>query len=328
MSVTLDKALEAALAAAMNAGLLLAPNDQASQKALKRRMHGERVISPHPGLFASRNDWLALTPREQHVRVVRTLAAQHPNWVFCSFSAAAVHGLEVPDFKLQTIHIVGGETICKQEVLRHHIAHPQMTVVGGIPVTSLERTLLDCMRDARFGNSLAIADSALRVAGISKEELDRRMQRSCRGIPGVRRTRGVIGFADPRSENGGESYARAVMIEHGVMLPELQVPFHDDVSGKTYRIDFGWGLVGRYVAGELDGKGKYEDLAKAEGKDIGDVMREERQRESRIRNRGIVFARFTFEQVREVLPLLAILERCGVPITGSPPPSFDELIAW
>lgn len=48
------------------------------------------------------------------------------------------------------------------------------------------------------------------------------------------------------------------------------------------------------------------------------VMREERLRESRIRNKGFLFARFSFKQVREVTPLLAILDSCGVPRVRAP----------
>lgn len=43
-------------------------------------------------------------------------------------------------------------------------------------------------------------------------------------------------YADARSENGGEFECRAVIIEAGFMVPELQVEFN--IDGRIKRVDF------------------------------------------------------------------------------------------
>ena len=43
-------------------------------------------------------------------------------------------------------------------------------------------------------------------------------------------------YADARSKNGGEFECRAVIIEAGFMVPELQVEFN--IDGRIKRVDF------------------------------------------------------------------------------------------
>lgn len=72
------------------------------------------------------------------------------------------------------------------------------------------------------------------------------------------RLRRLCELADKKSENGGESFARAQMIELGFMIPELQHEFVIPGAGKSYRTDFLWKLPsGALIVGELDGHGKY-----------------------------------------------------------------------
>ena len=89
------------------------------------------------------------------------------------------------------------------------------------------------------------------------------------------------------------------MIENGVMLPKLQVEHYDPVTRTKYRDDFEWELKTGNVAGELDGNKKYTLIAKNRGATIEQVLLEERQRESKLRNQGLKFARFTFDQIRQ-----------------------------
>lgn len=313
-----NDSIQEALAVAQSNGMLLAPHDRALRSALYRRANDPALISPLPGIYADAATWNALSPLKQYLQILKTLANMHPNWIFCGLSAAALYGLAVPYTRMHLIHIAGGETITKGRIARHHIANPQPTLVQGIPTTSLERTNFDCVVSSGFRTGLAIADSTLRVYGLTQEELGKRIEEACHGLPGINRVRAILPYADGRSENGGESYARAVMIENGVMIPDLQVPVIDELTNTVYRSDFGWRLKPHPTMGELDGKEKYERIAREQGKTIEDVMREERLRESRIRNKGFIFARFSFKQVREVTPLLAILDSCGVPRVRAP----------
>lgn len=48
-----------------------------------------------PGMFARKSTWDRLNPAERYLAVVRTLSDIHPTWIFCSYSAACLYGLEV-----------------------------------------------------------------------------------------------------------------------------------------------------------------------------------------------------------------------------------------
>lgn len=65
--------------------------------------------------------------------------------------------------------------------------------------------------------------------------------------------------ADGRSENGGESVVRAIILELGFAEPDLQVEIEDPLNPGTYkRVDYYWLLEdGRAIVGELDGFEKY-----------------------------------------------------------------------
>lgn len=109
--------------------------------------------------------------------------------------------------------------------------------------------------------------------------------------------------------------ARAIMIEHGFMLPELQVSIENpDNPGHPWRCDFFWELPdGTIVVGELDGGEKYVNPAMAHGRDALQVMRDERLRESGMTLAVDRVMRFTFSDVANEARLVALLERFGIP---------------
>ena len=67
---------------------------------------------------------------------------------------------------------------------------------------------------------------------------------------------------DGRSDNGGESEARAAMILAGVAAPELQVEITRPGNAGYYLADYGWQMPGgSWTLTELHGLGKFEDEA-------------------------------------------------------------------
>ena len=65
-------------------------------------------------------------------------------------------------------------------------------------------------------------------------------------------------LADGKSENGGESLARAAMIELGFVRPQLQREFPNFNNSKwPYRVDFAWETGGKLIVAEFDGADKY-----------------------------------------------------------------------
>ena len=170
--------------------------------------------------------------------------------------------------------------------------------LDGILVTSLEDTIVDCLLELGFREGLAIADAGLARLGIDAAELDALISKRGRHRPGVRHALETARHADAHSESGGESMARALMIEHGFMLPELQVLIENP---------------GTIVVGELDGGEKYVNPAMTHGRDVLQVMRDERLRESGMTLAVDRVMRFTFSDVANEARLVALLERFGIP---------------
>lgn len=288
------------------------------RNALDRRVDRGSAVKLLPGLYQRASYWAGLSRDTQDRHIIRGVADQDPNRVFCFTSAAIIHGLEVSHLLPADVHIASSKTRRRGNLVRHDVPMRDAVTVDFLNVTPFVQAVFDCMRSLSFPLALAIADSALRLAGRTAEDFSDEMARSCKGRVGMSRALAIMGMADGRAENGGESYARAVMLEHGVMVPELQVKHWDPIGGESFRTDFGWhGLPTGDVAGELDGAVKTGDPKMLGSRTIRDALRDERMRESRLTALGLKVARFTFPQVRAVHPLLAVLDGFGVPRDAS-----------
>jgi hypothetical protein len=174
-----------------------------------------------------------------------------------------------------------------------------------------------------------VADHFLRRTGLSREDLLEIVDGACRRRRGAEQARITASFADPRAESGGESIARATMIRHGFMPPDLQKTIPDPIdTSRTYRIDFFWSLPdGRLVGGELDGRQKYLDARLTYGADPETIRERERIRESRITARGMAMVRFHYADVLNAAYFEGLLEAYGIPRTVPPrtrPPSRNR----
>ena len=136
----------------------------------------------------------------------------------------------------------------------------------------------------------------------------------------VGRVLAALDWADPRSENGGESIARGRMLLLGFVRPELQVEVPRVVEeGRPYRADYCWiradGLV---ILGELDGTIKYLEEEFMGGRDIGEVLSDENVRGSRFTLYDVSLVRFGFGVTDSPVQFARILDDYGVPRRGTP----------
>ncbi len=294
------------------------------RKALETRLRGGLLVSPAPRLFVRAQYWGGLTSTQRHRHVLLGLGRLHPSWVACGISAAVAHELQVPYRLLDgKTHVTGCDKHAKTwGEIRVHKASREIepVIVGGIPVTSVPQTALDCARlvDARGG--LAIADSALRVCGMAREELVDYVEAHGRGLRGITLAREVASMADARSANGGESIARRVMHELGYALPELQVCFADPMDPqRRYYADFVWPHAeGGLVIGELDGVEKYMDPEMTGPDGLRGAVLRERRRESRLTITRAAIARFSYAEVLDLGWFDRLLATFGVPREREP----------
>lgn len=292
--------------------------DRNDRLALLRRIEKGEVVSPVKGLFVRASVWRALAADSRALWIARALARKHPDWVFGSFTAAALLGMSVAAHHLGRIHLAVPEADHAKStnlVVRHPRKRLRVIREDGVLVTEPFDTVVDCLLEANFADGLAIADSFLRGSRLSRDEFVARVVEDTRYRHGRGSAIVTAKYADGLSESGGESFARAVMIEEGFVIPELQVEIDNPFGfGRGYRVDFLWRLEGgEQIAGEFDGMVKLEDESMLKNGSILRTLREERKRESLITAYGIKVARFTYDDARRRYPLIRLLRRFGIP---------------
>lgn len=281
------------------------------------------LVTPFEGIYARPSYWEALSAPERSLHVLRTLNTIHPEWVFSHFSAAQAYGLYVGYDLYDPVHVRAGFTRHSAHVEYHNSPEKEFEIENGLRVTPLLQTVFDCARSAKFCDALAIADSGLAASGMPKDELLDYTKRTWRGYKGVRKALEVFSYADPRSESGGESLARALIIELGFELPDLQVEIRDPLfPGRVFRVDFLWKLQGgRCVAGEFDGNLKYVDARFMNGRSTEEVLLEEREREMCLNAAGLPVVRIKYKHLKDPGFFVRLLTQFGIPHTGKP---FDS----
>ena len=312
--------LEERLKLAEEEHLCLVPQSAHDARRLRAATARGALVSPVQGLYARTESWANLSPVQKSRICIRTLQKTHPEMVFCGASAAIIHGLAVSYQMVQLVHLATtrkthGRAHGMRGAERHLVLHDSYEEVDGIRVTSFERTVFDCLRTCDFQRGLAVADSALRKNRVSQDHLAGFFEMMDYRFRGRRRAIETLALADGRAESGGESVARAVMIERGYRLPDLQYELPDLMSvGETYRADFYWKLGdAQSVIGELDGREKYVNPAMTGGKPMVDVLADERLRESRISGMGAKIMRFGFADVLNTSYFMRLLSTFGIP---------------
>lgn len=318
--------IEARLGEAGSRGSCFAATEAADLIYLRRLIKKERprsVFEPYPKLFVKADTWQALDRGARALFIIKGIAELHPHWVFFGPSAALIHGMPVSWKDLRKPYVVTSSSISdaeKAQLVHRSSVKDELCLCQGVRVTSPVRTLFDCASRLSFQSALAIADGYARTGGLGAEELCDDIRMRFRGQRGVKRVEAICAHADGRAESGGESIARAVMIQQGFYLPELQTPLPDPIDpAKMFRADFAWESKKGIVLGELDGAKKYTMSG-----DPLDALRDERIRESRLTAYGHAILRFSYAQLlpRNRTEFVALLEKFGVP--RGPKPRFVD----
>lgn len=299
---------------------------RSERRALRREAQKGKAIEPQQGYFYRPERYKKLSKRARVIYLIRSMSAVHPQWTFAAFSAALVYGLQVSHTLIGSVHLAVSPRQNRRKMPAATICHvvegDEPRVVDGIRVTSLARTLLDCMCLTSFRYGLAIVDSALHWKLIEEPVLKGYVKKNGGGRHGISCARKVLEHMDGKSENGGESIVRAIMIELGFETPELQVEIADPMlDGAVRRVDYYWlRKDGGAVIGELDGKIKYKGDQAGHSADIDralegaiETLTEERLRESHLNLTGMTVVRFSFKQATDESYFEKLLTRAGVP---------------
>ena len=330
MSEKVERELQTLFAEAEARGACLRPPEERIRAACARRSGEDgELVSPAWGLYARRAWWSELGYSGQTLALMRSLQAAHPDWVFCGPSAALALGCDVSYSQQRPIHVAlesGSVSAPTALVTRHRLALDPDSAderplwVRGLRVTPLLRTTLDSLRWMSFREGMVVADWAMGARGVTWLDFAEYAYHwigSCRGVKSALST---FVRATGRAESGGESIARAVMIERSYLLPAQQVEVPDPLHpGRTFRVDFVWVRAdGRVIVGECDGLRKPLDPEMARGRTPQQVLLDQRKREGLITAYDVSVLRFTYEEAAGVTELVQKLDLYGVPRLGSP----------
>ncbi|WP_413452739.1 hypothetical protein AA0Y32_09200 [Georgenia phoenicis] len=259
---------------------------------------------------------------------------------FSHASAALLHGLwvlTVPN-RPEVSQSTRPNMHAKSSLWRHHARLPpdDVTTLGDLRVTTLERTIADCARTMRPRDALAVADSGMRAIlhadRRTKEadaarvaELRRQLRRMVDTGPprGRRQARAVIAAADPYAESPMETVLRWVAVSRGLPTPEVQMPVI--TREETFYVDLGWRWVLRRADGstvvvvvllEYDGELKYvpgDGLVDSVEEAVAAVLAEKRREDLIRENPDNVLRRFSkadvFDPNRTFARILSVVPR-------------------
>jgi len=162
-------------------------------------------------------------------------------------------------------------------------------VVRGLPTLSFPRTVADGMRHFSPPDGLALIDAALRHKPHVLPEVGRVLEYSS-DWPYAARAALVLPHADAARESPLESWSYWHMFGSGLPLPWCQVDLYDVHATFLGRTDFWWDQFG--VAGEADGRSKYDVLAGGTVEDAKRAVIDEKEREDLFRRSGARVARW------------------------------------
>lgn len=309
MSKSAGTATEAATRTAVAQGFTLA-HAQARARGLRdadiRRLvrRGDwtaprrSILSPLPPQPASPSPGDALRTYGDSVQVAASAAVLgRPGAVVSHESAAALHGLPL-------LTAVQRPTLTAVE-LASVIDRPDVVVrsVGlgvwdvelwfGVPVTTIERTVVDVARKWGVAAGLVAADAALNDRLTTSRALRTALERAHRR-PGVRSAQRAIELGSPLAVSPLESLSRLCLIDGGLPAPELQVWIA--TTRGQYRVDMFYRRA--RVVIEADGDLKYRTRP---------ALVDEKRRQEALERAGFIVVRVTWADVHNDAP--GVVER-------------------
>ena len=153
-----------------------------------------------------------------------------------------------------------------------------LATLRGVPLTSPARTVADLCRTHDPYAALVVADGAL-AQGLDPAEVEAALALAYRW-PYAAAGRRHLAVASRWSESPLESLSLQWCRVHGLPAPQQQLTIRTLAGAFVARTDLVWEDLG--VIGELDGRGKYDDLR---------VLWEEKRREDALRDLGLQVVR-------------------------------------
>ena len=273
------------------------------------------------GVYALTTEWKASPPWDRHLGLARAAVRATPDAIISHVSAAALLHLPMPPTPPQraTMTVLHDSRTSVDDGWRqfHRGQTPPSHIVidRGHPYLVPARTVIDCMRELRPGDALAVLDAALRRRLVTGPQL-LDMRRHQRRWPGIRAADRILQLGDGLRESWFESSSAWMMADWGLPLSIPQVVITDSRGRFVGRVDALWPELG--VVGEADGRGKYLlDTATDRPPELvaARAVLAQAHREARLRDLGLEVLRWDPVDLRAPLGVVerfhAAAERAG-----------------
>jgi hypothetical protein len=153
--------------------------------------------------------------------------------VVAGVTAAQLHGLWLPDLGTRPIELIlrndapvpeahSGSRRRELRGRRRRLHPDELVLLGGLPITSIERTWMDLAEYLGLADLIAAGDSALR-SGVSALDLRRVIGRAVHRR-GVVRARAAVPLLNARSRSRPESHLRYTVVSGGLPEPAVNEP--------------------------------------------------------------------------------------------------------
>jgi hypothetical protein len=160
--------------------------------------------------------------------------------IITGIAASALHGAEWVDADVPIELIHNSAHPPKGIVARNErIAHDEVEIVQGLPVTTPARTAFDVGRYQDRGPAVARLDALMRAAAYSDEEV-LLMAKRYSGARGVKMLKNLIPLVDGGAASPRESWLRLIYIDAGLPKPRTQIPIFDTDGTILRTVDMGW----------------------------------------------------------------------------------------
>ncbi len=227
-----------------------------SDNHIRRALREGALTAISPGVYLREPDARALGAAARHQVAVDALTSRlSGDPVVSHVSAAIMHGLPFVYSELPPVHVTRAGAAKSRRgsgLLSHRgaLTGGEVVMLGGLPVTTVARTVVDCALLLTFTAAVVLTDAALNRRQVTPEALATQLRRHPR-VPGMRRAADVVAFADGRSAGVGESYSRVLLRRAGLPTPEVRMALSDAAGNSLGAAAFGYRE--QRVLGEFDG---------------------------------------------------------------------------
>lgn len=176
----------------------------------------------------------------------------HREAVIAGSAASAMHGAKWVDDNAP-VELIWRNARAPQRVVTRHdlLLSDEFQRLGGLPVTSPERTAFDLGRRGPIGHAVARLDALAAATDFKVRDVEE-LAGNHRHTRGLRQLEAALALVDAGAQSPKETWLRLLLINAGFPKPRTQIPVLGADGFPRYFLDMGW--EDKRLAVEYDGE--------------------------------------------------------------------------